>query len=174
MRRVNWTFAAGLLLVFAAVAGAFHALHVVRYGTIADELGRQVTVCRDEGRTDDAIKFAAQYLEFRPGDAGMIADLAGWLQDKAKTPKQRASVLGLWERILRLTPDDRAARRKAAELNMTLGGCSNPAGPSTRKTRASSATSRSSCFSMATPARRSRCSARRRPPTRKTWMCSRC
>lgn len=122
MRRVNWTFAAGLVILLAAAAGAFHALHVVRYGKIADELRWQVERCREDGRTDDAIKFAAQYIQFRPGDVGMLADLAGWLDEKAETRKQRASVLGLYERILRLTPDDRAARRKAADLNMAFGG----------------------------------------------------
>src|SRR5947209_2301397 len=39
MRRVNWTFAVALLLTVAAVAGGFHALHVVRYGPKAAELG---------------------------------------------------------------------------------------------------------------------------------------
>jgi tetratricopeptide (TPR) repeat protein len=118
MRRVNWYFAAGLLVALLAVAGSFHALHVVRYGKVADELRRQVELAREGGRTEDAIKFAAQYLEFRPADVGMIADLAGWLQERAKTPKQFASVLGLWQRILRLTPNDRTARLKATELNM--------------------------------------------------------
>jgi len=118
MRRVNWYFAAGLLVALLAVAGSFHALHVVRYGKVADELRRQVELAREDGRTEDAIKFAAQYLEFRPADVGMIADLAGWLQERAKTPKQFASVLGLWQRILRLTPNDRTARLKATELNM--------------------------------------------------------
>jgi tetratricopeptide (TPR) repeat protein len=120
MRRVNWTFAACLVFAFAVAAGAVHALHVVRYGTIADELRVQVDRCRDEGRPDDAIHFASQYLDFRPGDVAMMADLAGWLNDKAKTPKQRKSVLGLYEHILRLTPDDRAARLKAAEMSMKM------------------------------------------------------
>src|SRR5215207_9513444 len=102
MRRVNWTFAAGLAFAVLAAAGSFHALHVVRYGTIADELRSQVERCRDDDRLDDAIKWAGKYMEFRPGDVGMLADLAGWLNDKALTRPQRVSVLGLYERILRL------------------------------------------------------------------------
>src|SRR5262249_38569093 len=121
MRRVNWKFAAGLLIVLLVAAGAVHALHVVRYGTIADDLRVQIDQRRDEGRTDDAIRLAAQYLDFRPGDVAMMADLAGWLKDRAQTRKQLVSVRGLWEHVLRLTPDDRTARLKAAELSMTLG-----------------------------------------------------
>ena len=81
MRRVNWPFAVGLIITVAAAAGGFHALHVARYGQIADDLRLQVGRGRDDGRPDDAIKFAAQYLDFRPADVGMMADLAGWLRE---------------------------------------------------------------------------------------------
>ncbi len=121
MRRVNWTFAAGLIFIVAVAAGAFHVLHVVRYGQIADDLRWQVDRAQEDGRPDDAIKFAGQYLDFRPGDVGMMADLAGWLREKAQTSKQRASVLGLYVRMLRYAPEDNATRQKAAELAMTLG-----------------------------------------------------
>ncbi|HEY1375567.1 MAG TPA: hypothetical protein VGF55_02175, partial [Gemmataceae bacterium] len=121
MRRVNWTFAAILTLICAATAGGFHALHVVRYGHIADDLRWQVDRAREAGRPDDAIKFAAQYLDFRPGDVAMMADLAEWLKDKAKTPRQFNGVLNLYARILRLKPDDDAVRRKAVELGLARG-----------------------------------------------------
>lgn len=120
MRRVNWTFAAGLILVLAVAVGAFHALHVIRYGQIADDLRWQVERARAEGRTDDANKFAAQFLDFRPTDVAMMADLAGWLREKAVTRKRLSGVLGLYGRILRYTPDDTDTRLKAAELAMTL------------------------------------------------------
>jgi tetratricopeptide (TPR) repeat protein len=121
MRRVNWPFAVGLIITVAAAAGGFHALHVARYGQIADDLRLQVGRARDDGRPDDAIKFAAQYLDFRPADVGMMADLAGWLREKAQTRKQLTSVLGLYVRMLRYAPDDNATRQKAAELAMSLG-----------------------------------------------------
>src|SRR6516162_9806011 len=105
MRRVNWPFAVGLIITVAAAACGFHALHVARYGQIADDLRLQVGRARDDGRPDDAIKFAAQYLDFRPADVGMMADLAGWLREKAQTRKQLTSVLGLYVRMLRYAPD---------------------------------------------------------------------
>jgi tetratricopeptide (TPR) repeat protein len=120
MRRVNWTFAVALFLIVAAVAGGFHALHVVRYGHIADDLRWQVDRAREAGKPDDAIKFAAQYLDFRPADVEMMADLAGWLREKAKATGQLKGVLNLYVRILRYTPDDVATRLKAAELGMAL------------------------------------------------------
>src|SRR3954447_27049797 len=101
MRRVNWPFAAGLVLTLAVAAGAVHGLHVVRYGAIADELKKQIARCRDDGRPDDAIKFAAQYLEFRPADRAMLADLAAWLEDRDKdkppTRKTVSTRLALYE-----------------------------------------------------------------------------
>ena len=121
MRRVNWAFAAGLFLVIGVAAGAVHGLHIVRYGKIADDLRWQAERARDDGRPDDAIKFATQYLDFRPGDLGMMADLAAWLREKATTRKQFGSILGLYDRILRYSPDDTATRQKAAELAMGLG-----------------------------------------------------
>src|SRR6516225_1049240 len=116
MRRVNWAFAAGLFIAFLVVAGAGHALHVVRYGRIADDLKWQVERARDEGRNDDAVKFANQYLQFRPADVGMMSELAGWLADKAKGRKQLGGVLGLYTSILRYAPDDSSTRLKAAKL----------------------------------------------------------
>jgi tetratricopeptide (TPR) repeat protein len=120
MRRVNWAFAAGLFITFVVVAGATHALHVVRYGHIADDLRWQVERAHEEGRPDDAVKFAGQYLQFRPADVGMMADLAGWLREKAKSHKQLSGVLGLYTSILRYAPDDNATRLKAAELAIDL------------------------------------------------------
>lgn len=121
MRRVNWTFAIALIVIVVTAAGGFHVLHVVRYGQIADDLRWQVDRSRDEGRPDDAIRFASLYLDFRPDDVGMMTDVAKWLREKATNRKQRASILGLYERITRLNPDDKAARRQVVELSMTLG-----------------------------------------------------
>jgi tetratricopeptide (TPR) repeat protein len=121
MRRVNWPFAFGLILVFAATAGAFHGLHVVRYGKIAADLRWQVDRARDEGRSADAIKYAGLYLEFRPADVAMMGDLAGWLCEQPQSRKQKLAVLDLYGRMLRYNPEDAAIRQKAAELAMSLG-----------------------------------------------------
>jgi tetratricopeptide (TPR) repeat protein len=121
MRRVNWAFAAGLFIALLVVAGAGHALHVVRYGRIADDLRWQVERAHDEGRSEDAVKFANQYLQFRPSDVGMMTELAGWLADKAKSRKQKSGVLGLYTSILRYSPDESATRLKAAKLATALG-----------------------------------------------------
>src|SRR5436190_925611 len=124
MRRINFAFAAVFALVFAAAAGGFHLLHVVQYGRIADSLRWQAERARDDDRTDEAIRYANQYLEFRPSDVGVMADLAEWLLRRAEknpTWKHYQSALNLYDRILRLTPDDRATRRKAADVARRLG-----------------------------------------------------
>src|SRR5207248_5829724 len=115
MRRISFAFAAVFTLVFAAAAGAFHLLHVVQYGRIAASLRWQAERARDDGRTDEAIRYAFQYLEFRPDDVDIMTGLAEWLTDRAKESgnwKHYPAVLNLYEKVLRLTPDDRLTRRK--------------------------------------------------------------
>jgi tetratricopeptide (TPR) repeat protein len=120
MRRINFAFAAAVLAVVAAIAGGFVGLHAVQAGRIAADIRWQAEKARDEGRTDDAIRYAAQYLEFRPDDVAVLTDLAEWLLARAKTYKQYAGVLGLYERILRAAPGDAATRLKAAKLATDL------------------------------------------------------
>jgi tetratricopeptide (TPR) repeat protein len=120
MRRINFAFAAIVFAVFAAAAGGFHLLHIVQAGRIAESIRWQAERARDDGRSDDAIHYASQYLEFRPDDVSVLTDLADWLLRRAKTYKQLAGVLGVYEHILRVTPDDRETRLKAADLAANL------------------------------------------------------
>src|SRR5215469_242875 len=123
MRRINFTFAIALLLTSAAAAGGFHALHVVQYGRIAADLRWQAERAREDGRADEAIRYAGQYLEFRPGDVGVMTELAAWLSERAAAsglPKHYFGVLSLYGKILRFAPDDRATRLEAAKLSMRL------------------------------------------------------
>ncbi len=123
MRRIHLPFAACLLSVTLAAAGGFHLLHLVQYGRIAESVRWQIERCREDGRTDDAIRFASQYLEFRPDDVGVMAELAGWLEDKARagnTRKPYYTVLNLYDKILRLNPEDDATRLKAVQMGIWL------------------------------------------------------
>lgn len=121
MRRINLRFAALLLVGTAAFAGGFHLLHVYQHDRIAQSLLWQVQKCRDDGQTDQAIKFAGQYLDFNPGDVQVMSDLATWLAKRAKDRRQLTGVARLYERILRTTPEDAVTRLKAADLYALLG-----------------------------------------------------
>src|SRR5438445_13551714 len=103
MRRINWKFAGILVFVLAAVAGGGHLLHIAQTDRAAAgvlELARQ---CRDQGQTDQAVRYIAQYLEFRPADVAALRDFAALLVEKAKTApretlrKQYARLCALYE-----------------------------------------------------------------------------
>ena len=76
---------------------------------------------REEGQAESAIKLAAQYLQFRPDDAAVTAELAEWQRERASGRKQLAGVANLYEKVLRLQADNDAIRRKAADTYLTLG-----------------------------------------------------
>src|SRR5438552_9612937 len=126
MRRINWKFAGILSLVLVAVAGGWHLLHIAQTGRAAAGVLELARKCRDDGQTDNAVRYIAQYLEFRPTDVAAMRDLAGLQVEKAKTApretlrKQYARLLDLYEKILRLDPADADTRLKAADYAILL------------------------------------------------------
>jgi tetratricopeptide (TPR) repeat protein len=126
MRRINWKFAGILALVLAVIAGGGHLLHIAQTGRAAAGVLDLARTCRDKGQTDDAVRYIAQYLEFRPADVAAMRDLAGLHVEKAKTApretlrKQYARLLDLCEKILRLDPADADTRLKAADYAILL------------------------------------------------------
>src|SRR5437867_847327 len=121
MRRINWKFAGILVLALIAFAAGGHLLHIAQTGRAAAGVLDLARKSRDQGKTEQAIKYAAQYLEFRPEDVAALRDLAGLFVEKAKTApretlrKQYARLLDLYEKILRLDPADTETRLKAAD-----------------------------------------------------------
>lgn len=126
MRRINWKFAGILALVLVTVAGGGHLLHIAQTGRAAAGVLELARKCRDDGKTDAAVRYIAQYLEFRPTDAAALRDLAALLIEKSKTGpretlrKQYAKLLDLYEKILRLDPADAETRLKAADYAILL------------------------------------------------------
>src|SRR5437870_12553926 len=107
MRRINWKFAGILLLALVAVAGGGHLLHIAQTGRAAAGVLELARKCRDDGQTDNAVRYIAQHLEFRPTDVAAMQDLAGLQVERAKTAprethrKQYARLRDLYERSLR-------------------------------------------------------------------------
>lgn len=121
MRRINWTFAAGLVLVLVVTAAAAWGLYAYQSERVAQSLLWQARKNRDEGRPEQAIRLASQYLELRPTDAAVTAELAQWVSDRVVNRKQLGGLAGLYEKVLRLNSDDDATRRKIAETYIKSG-----------------------------------------------------
>lgn len=121
MRRINWKFAAGLFGVLILSAAAAWGLYAYQSERIAQSLLWQARKYREEGQPEQAIRMAGQYLELRPTDVDVTAELAEWVKDRAVGRKQLGGVAGLYEKILRLNADDDAVRRKAVETYLKLG-----------------------------------------------------
>jgi endonuclease/exonuclease/phosphatase (EEP) superfamily protein YafD len=102
MRRINLKFAAVLVLVLLLSAAGLWGLYVFQSERIAQSLIWQARKNRDEGQAEAAIKLAAQYLQFRPDDAAVTAELAEWQRERASGRKQLAGVANLYEKVLRL------------------------------------------------------------------------
>lgn len=120
MRTLNLRFAAGLIVGLAlVVAGAFF-LHHYQSDRIARDMRWQVDRCRESGETDEAIRNAYRYLEFRPDDVEMLVELSTWLESRPGGRKQVTGVINLVERALRVTPDRDDLRRRVVVLNLRL------------------------------------------------------
>lgn len=121
MRRINWKFAAGLMLVsLLSIAGGW-GLYVFQSGRISQSLLWLARKERDEGRPEAAIKFAGQYLRLQPDDAAVMIELSEWMRERASGRKQLAGVLHLYEKVLRIEARNDEIRRKAIDGYLVVG-----------------------------------------------------
>jgi tetratricopeptide (TPR) repeat protein len=121
MRRINWKFAAILLLVVVVTSLGAWGLYVFQSGRIAQSLLDQARKDHDEGRVEAANKLASQYLQFRPTDVAVMVELADWMRAGAASRKQFAAVIQLYEKALRLQSGNDDIRRKAVDAYFALG-----------------------------------------------------
>jgi cellulose synthase operon protein C len=121
MRRINWKFAAVLIVVLVLSGLGAWGLYVVQSGRIAQSLLWQARKDHEDGHFESANKLAAQYLQFRPDDTAVLLELADWMRSGAVGRRQLASALQLYEKILRFQTDNGEVRRKAVEVYLALG-----------------------------------------------------
>lgn len=119
-----------VLAVVLLLGGGFFALHRVQAARVPDALLWQANAAAEKGKTDKAIAYLRQYLEFRPDDhdtAIHLADLmreragAGAAADPAGRRKALTNVHFLYERIYREAPNRTDVGRKLVKVSIELG-----------------------------------------------------
>jgi tetratricopeptide (TPR) repeat protein len=121
MPTINKRFLLRLVLVAAAVAGGLAGAHAVQARRIPDALRRQADRAADDGKTDLAVRYLRQYLEFAPDDVDAHVRLAELLKSRNPSPRGQVELVFLYDKILRLDPGRLAVRREALGQCLKLG-----------------------------------------------------
>src|SRR4051812_21896909 len=93
-----------LVALILVLAGGFVVLHHVQAGRVPEALLWQADAALEKGRTDKAILYLRQYLEFRPDDYDTTVHLADLMVERAATAKDIQNAHFLYERVLRESP----------------------------------------------------------------------
>jgi len=115
---IRKSFLIKLLVVVLTLTGGIFGLHHVQARRIPDALMAQADRAADAGRSDAAIHYLKQYLEFRPEDADAQERLAKLLKARSRST---TDLLFLYEKILRNHPNRHSVRRDALAASMALG-----------------------------------------------------
>jgi tetratricopeptide (TPR) repeat protein len=121
MPTINKRFLLKLLLVLFASTGTLIAAHAVQARRIPAALKLQAERAAEAGKSDLAIHYLRQYLEFNPEDADVLVRLSELLAKRAPTQRGRSELLFLYDKILRLDPDRHPIRRDALAISLLLG-----------------------------------------------------
>jgi tetratricopeptide (TPR) repeat protein len=113
MPTINKPFLLKLLLVVAALAGLLCGAHTLQARRIPEALHQQAERATDAGKTDAAIHYLRQYLEFAPEDVDAHVQLAELLKARDKSYRGYTELLFLYDKILGLDPGQDAVRRDA-------------------------------------------------------------
>ena len=121
MPTINKRFLLRLVLVLLAGAGVLLGAHEIQAQRIPAALRQQSERAADAGKSDMAVHYLRQYLEFHPEDVGAQVQLADLLAKRPETQNGRTQLLFLYDKILRLEPDRHDTRRKALTVALKLG-----------------------------------------------------
>jgi tetratricopeptide (TPR) repeat protein len=121
MPTINKRFLLKLVLAVVAFAGLLTGTHAVQARRIPDALRRQAERAADAGKTDSAVHYLRQYLEFVPEDVEALERLAELLQKRGPSARAWNDLVLLHDRILRIDPDRHAVRRDALALCLNPG-----------------------------------------------------
>lgn len=119
MPTINKSFLLKLVLAFIAVTGALFAVHTVQSGRIPDALKQQAERAAESGKTDVAIHYLRQYLEFQPEDVDTRERLATLIRERPGG-YDASGMLFLYDRILRDDPTREEVRREALTLCLRM------------------------------------------------------
>lgn len=123
MRQLNGRFLLILTGVMVLSAGSVFLIHRAQSGRIARALLRQAKRAEEQSRLDLKMKFLGRYLEFRPKDNAVRAELGQTLAspEVAVTHRGRERALFVLEQVLLHEPDRQDSRRQLVRIAMQLG-----------------------------------------------------
>ncbi|OWK39713.1 tetratricopeptide repeat protein [Fimbriiglobus ruber] len=119
MPTINKLFLLKLALVTLALTGVLVGVHTVQARRIPDALRHQADRAADNSKTDLAVHYLRQYLEFRPTDTDAQERLATLM--KEKPGRNPSELLLLYDKILRNDPTRSAVRRDALTACLRMG-----------------------------------------------------
>lgn len=120
MPTINKSFLLKLVLVFAALTAALFGVHAVQADRIPDALKQQADRAAENGKSDVAIHYLRQYLEFRTDDVETRERLATLIRERPGG-YDPSGLLFLYDRILRDDPARETVRREALTLCLRMG-----------------------------------------------------
>jgi tetratricopeptide (TPR) repeat protein len=118
MPTINKPFLLKLVLAALALVGLVVGTHAVQARRIPDALLRQADRAADADKSQAAVHYLRQYLEFRPGDTDSQERLAELL--KARPGHNPSDLLLLYDKILRADPSRDAIRREALTVCLQI------------------------------------------------------
>src|SRR5262245_8567226 len=110
-----------LIAVVVVLGGGLAVLHHVQAQRVPDALLWQANAAAEKGKTDKAIAYMKQYLEFRPDDHDTAIKLADLMVERAVSSKDLSNAHFLYERVLREAPGRADVGRKLVTLCLRLG-----------------------------------------------------
>jgi tetratricopeptide (TPR) repeat protein len=109
-----------LVVAVILLGGGLFVLHRVQSGRVPDALLWQANAAAEKGKTDKAIFYMRQYLEFRPDDHDTAIKLADLMVEKAASQKDLTNAHFLYERVLREAPGRSDVGRKLVGLCLRM------------------------------------------------------
>ncbi|MEO6809104.1 MAG: tetratricopeptide repeat protein, partial [Isosphaeraceae bacterium] len=119
-RQLNGRFLLVLLISTSVLGGGIVLLHSFQVGRSTKVLLEQADRAEEQGdpvRTED---YLSRYLHYQPGDVEALTRYARLREQHAQTPAEQAQVVQLYEKLLRLAPENKDARRRLVDLVMGL------------------------------------------------------
>lgn len=120
MPTIHKIFLLKLLVALAAICGLLFGIHAIQAGRIPDALKRQAERAIDANKTDTAVHYLRQYLEFCPTDVDVQERLANILRSRS-TDTSRSELVFLYDKILRGDPSRAGIRKEAIALCLKFG-----------------------------------------------------
>lgn len=109
-----------LLVILVLMGGGLFALHRVQAARLPEALLWQADHAVAIGKPDKAIRYMRRYLEFRPDDHEQTDRLAELILSKAKSSRELANVIFLYEKIFREAPQRQDVGRKLVDLSLRI------------------------------------------------------